>query len=278
MTSHHEIESLINSTETAFSAFGRPLSQHDLEVKTPAALSTRPDPRTSETYAFLDTRDIVNALATVGFVPFSAAQAISRKTSPQFAPHVIRFRRRYETVTLRDCIPEIVCVNAHNGRTSLQFRIAIYRPICTNGLLVSDETLPAWKVPHRRNVLDQAVAAVIALSEHFGAIGQWVERMERTVLEEPRRLEFASKALGLRFPKDRHQRMPPSRLLEARREEDAGNDLWHVYNVVQENVIKGDLQGCTASNRSMRSRPIKSIQRDVDLNTALWNMATALAA
>jgi hypothetical protein len=278
MTVHNEIESLINSTEGPVSAFAKPLSRGDLQEKSPAALSTAPDPRTSPTYAFLSTQQIVNALRDVGFIPFSAAQATCRRTSPQFARHVIRFRRRYEKVTLRDCIPEIICLNAHDGRTALQFRIALFRPICTNGLVVSDETLPAWKVPHRRNVLDAAIAAVIAQSEQFAAIGQWVERMERTALEETQRLQFASEALALRFPRDRHQRMPPSRLLEARRIEDTGNDLWHVYNVVQENVIKGDLEGRTASNKAMHSRPIRSIQRDVALNTALWNMATALAA
>ncbi|MFL6600775.1 MAG: DUF932 domain-containing protein [Steroidobacteraceae bacterium] len=279
MTSRNanEIESLIDSTKAPTSAFEKPLSREDLQFNSPAALATAPDPRTRPTYAFLSTQQIVDALRDVGFVPFSAAQAASRRTSPQFARHVIRFRRRYETVMLRDCIPEIICLNGHDGRTSLQFRIALWRPICTNGLIVSEDTLAAWKIPHRRNLLDQAIAAVIAQSEQFAAIGQWVERMEQTELQEPQRLEFAQEALALRFPKDRHPRMPPARLLEARRTEDTGHDLWHVYNVVQENVIKGDLEGRTASNKPMRTRAIRSIQRDVALNTALWRMATTLA-
>jgi uncharacterized protein DUF932 len=191
---------------------------------------------------------------------------------------VIRFRRRYETVTLRDCIPEIICLNGHDGRTALQFILALYRPICTNGLVVCNEVLPAWKVPHRRHILEEAVAAVIAQSEQFAAVGQWVERMERTRLEEPRRIAFAEEALRLRFPKDRHRRMNPALLLEARRSEDAGDDVWRVYNVIQENVIRGDLAGRSALNRSMRSRPIKSVKRDVELNTELWKLATTLVA
>lgn len=273
-----DIQSLIDCTQTAISAFEHPLDSHELRRRSPAALSDAPDPRTSPTYAFLSTQQIVDALHDVGFVPFSAAQAQSRRSSPQFAPHVIRFRRRYETVTLRDCIPEIICLNAHNGRTALQFRLALYRPVCTNGLVVCNETLPAWRVPHRRHILDDAIAAVIAQSEQFAAVGQWVERMEQTQLEEPQRLDFATQALALRFPKDRHQRMRPSLLLEARRPEDTGNDVWHVYNVIQENIIKGDLAGRTASNRATRSRPIRSVQRDVSLNTALWTMATGLVA
>jgi hypothetical protein len=166
------IESLIDCSETSHSAFARPLEPTELGQRSPAALSDAPDPRTSPTYAFLPTQQIVTALRDAGFVPFSAAQAQSRRSSPLFAPHVIRFRRRYETVTLRDCIPEIICLNAHDGRTALQFRLALYRPVCTNGLVVCDQTLPAWKVPHRGNVLDDAIAAVIAQSEQFAAVGQ----------------------------------------------------------------------------------------------------------
>jgi hypothetical protein len=121
----HSIESLIDSSETSRTAFARPLDPSELGQKSPAALSDSPDPRTSPTYAFLPTQQIVAALHDVGFVPFSAAQAQSRGTSPLFAPHVIRFRRRYETVTLRDCIPEIICLNAHDGRTSLLMLIFI---------------------------------------------------------------------------------------------------------------------------------------------------------
>jgi hypothetical protein len=117
-----------------------------------------------------------------------------------------------------------------------------------------------------------------AQSEQFAAVGQWVERMERTRLEEPRRIAFAEEALRLRFPKDRHRRMNPALLLEARRSEDAGDDVWRVYNVIQENVIRGGLAGRSASNRSMRSRPIKSVKRDVELNTDLWKLATTLVA
>ena len=272
------IESLVQSATASHSAFGRTLADDDLRSLTPAALAEAPDPRTSPTYSFIPTPRIIDALRCAGFVPVSAAQVASRRSTSLSAPHVIRFRRRYETVQLRDCIPEILFLNAHNGRVAVQFRIALFRPVCTNGLIVCDETLPAWKIPHRGDVVDAAVAAVIQQSEQFSAVGAWVERMEKTQLDELQRLDFASSALALRFPKDRHGGMRPAQLLEARRSEDVGNDLWRVYNVVQEHVIRGDVERRTASNRIVRTRPIKAVRRDVALNTALWSMATALAA
>lgn len=98
-------------------------------------------------------------------------------------------------------MPEIICLNSHDGRSALQFRLGLYRPICTNGLIVCDSTLPAWRLPHRGNVLDDAIAAVIAQSELFADVGRWVERMEQSRLDEPQRLTFAQEALSLRFPR-----------------------------------------------------------------------------
>jgi len=193
------------------------------------------------------------------------------------ARHVIRFRRRYEIVELRDCVPEILFLNGHDGRTATQFRLALYRPICTNGLIVCDDNLPVWRVPHRGNILDEVIEAAIRQSEQFAAVGQWVERMERTRLEPEQRHDFASRAITLRFPKRRPEGMRPDDLLQAQREEDRGHDLWTTYNVIQEHVIKGGLKYRTPANREMRSRGIRGIRQDVALNTALWNMAVGLA-
>jgi hypothetical protein len=158
------------------------------------------------------------------------------------ARHVIRCRRRYETVQLRDCIPEILFINAHDGRTATQFRLALYRPICTNGLAVCDETLPAWRVPHRGNILEQVIAAALAQAGQFEAAGAYVERMERTPLAPEQCLAFAADAIALRFPKARPDHLEPAAVLEPRRPEETGHDLWTTYNVIQS---RGATHNCT---------------------------------
>lgn len=272
------IESLVEAAEAAHTAFVRPLERSDIQARTPAALAEAADPRTSANYTFLSSQRVISALGNAGFVPVSAAQAQRRNSNYLSARHVIRFRRRYETVTLTDCIPEILFINGHDGRTATQFRLALYRPVCTNGLIVCDETLPVWRVLHRGNILDEVVEAAIRQSEQFAAVGLFVERMERTILEEPQRVAFAEAAIALRFPKRNPMGLQPSQVLEPRRPEDVGRSLWKTYNVVQEAVIKGGLEYRTPGNRSMRSRGIRGIRQDVHLNTQLWKNAVALAA
>jgi hypothetical protein len=134
-----------------------------------------------------------------------------------------------------------------------------------------------WRVPHRGNTLDEVIAAAIKQSELFAEVGRWVERMERTQLELEQRLAFAEAALGLRFPKRRPEGLRTEQLLEPQRDADRGHDLWTVYNVVEEHVIKGGLTYRTDTNRQMQSRGIRAIREDVRLNSELWRMATALA-
>jgi hypothetical protein len=155
--------------------------------------------------------------------------------------------------------------------------LGLFRVVCTNGLIISIGAMPVWRFPHRSDVLDDVVAAVLAQSELFAQVGTYVERMERTRLEEPQRVAFAAQALDLRFPESRRGGMQPTQLLAARRPEDVGTDLWRTYNVIQENVLKGGLTRRSPSNRQSRTRRITAIQEDVRLNSALWDMATALA-
>jgi len=271
------IQELIDSASAPDSAFTRHLARSDIQARTPAALAQVADPRTSSTYTFLSSDRVVEALRGAGFVPVSAAQTRSRRSNPLSARHVIRFRRRYETVELRDCIPEILFINGHDGRTATQFRLALYRPICRNGLLVWEEALPVWRIPHRGGILDEVIAAALRQSEQFASVGQWVERMERTPLEQDQRLAFAKDAMALRFPRKRPEGMEPVQFLEPLRDEDRGHDLWTTYNVVQEHVIKGGVAYRLGPKRQMHSRGIRGIREDVRLNTELWKLATALA-
>lgn len=272
----NNLQTLMDDSSGRDNVFHRTLGGEDLRQHTPAALSGEADPCTSPRYKFLSTERIVEALKSVGFLPVQASQVRCRRTSPRFAPHVIRFRRRYETVQLKDSIPEILCLNSHNGRTALQFRLALYRPICTNGLIVCSEALPVWKVPHRGDVFDQAIAAVVQQAEQFSEIGRWVERMEQTQLDAEQRVSFASRAMLLRYPSGQHSGMEPGQLLEARRSEDAGDDVWRVYNTIQENVMQGNQARQSASGRQLRSRPIRAIARDVEINSGLWQIAVGL--
>lgn len=61
-----------------------------------------------------------------------------------------------------------------------------------------------------------------------------------------------------------------------RRPIDDGNDLWRVFNVVQENVMRGGITGRSAKGRASRSRAIRAIREDVRINNDLWQLAVTM--
>jgi len=259
------------------SAFQNVLSAETLRGRVPAIFADGAHERTSSSYTFISTGRVLGALASAGFLPVEARQAVRAK-SPMHARHLIRLRRRCETVALRDSVPELLLLNSHDGTSSYQLRVGLFRVVCTNGLVVSMGIFPVWRVMHRGDVVQDVVCAALRISERFEQLAAAVERMERTMLNESQRLELAGEALALRFPNDAAGAMQPSQLLVPRRAQDVGNDLWRTFNVLQENVLRGGLVRRSASNRLTRTRGIQAIATDVRLNTALWEMAIARAA
>ena len=85
-------------------------------------------------------------------------------------------------------------------------------------------------------------------------------------------------AVALRFRGGAESGVEPARLLVPRRLEDAGDDLWRTFNVVQENVLRGGIPRRSANHRLTRTRGITAIREDVRLNAGLWELALARAA
>jgi hypothetical protein len=101
--------------------------------------------------------------------------------------------------------------------------------------------------------------------------------MAARTLNDQERRDFAATALQVRYPNaEQHVPVLPDQLLSARRHADFGNSLWLTYNVVQENLVAGGLQGRSASGRSSRTRAIRAIREDVRINVGLWNHAMTL--
>ena len=153
----------------------------------------------SDKYTFIPTERVLTGLMSAGFVPVEARQARSRKGSPVHARHILRLRRRFETVQLRDSLPEIVFLNSHDGSSAYQLRMGIYRVVCTNGLIVSRGRLPDGACPIAADVVDDVITGALEMAERFDALAGQVERMEQRLLLKDEQLEFAAEALAIRF-------------------------------------------------------------------------------
>lgn len=271
-----------NSTSMSFAshanAFSRALSMDTLRERVPAVFAPAAHESLSEKYTFIPTERVLSRLMNAGFVPVEGRQARSRKGSAVHARHILRLRRRFETVELSDSIPEIVFLNSRDGTSAYQLRAGLYRVVCTNGLIVSQGAFPMIRVPHRGEVVDAVITGALEMAERFERLALEVERMERRAMFKDEQVDFATRALSIRFEDVQQAGMQPSALLASRRVEDVGDDLWRVLNRVQENLLRGGLIRRSLSGRLTRTRRISSIREDVRINSRLWDLASDVLA
>jgi Domain of unknown function (DUF932) len=274
------MNSLENASLSSYAnAFARSLSLEEVQRQAPAVFATEAHGRVSARYCFIPTIRVVEGLVQAGFQPVEARQAQTRTRSPLHAQHVLRFRRRYETISLKDSsIPELVLVNDHSGAGKYLVLMGIHRTICSNGMIASRGALPTYCVPHRGNIVEEVVARAFEVSRHFERLAAQVEAMERRHMLKDDQLAFASRALALRFDDPATCGIDPAQLLTCRRLEDTADNLWVLLNKAQEHLCRGGLSRRSGTGKVARLRPIRSVSRDVKLNSQLWDLATAVLA
>ena len=95
-----------------------------------------------------------------------------------------------------------------------------------------------------------------------------VHEFRNTDMDKGRQISFAADARQLRWGKD--STVAPQDLLQSRRREDDGSDLWSIYNRVQENLMRG---GFSSPTSRRRVREISNIKLSNSINEGLWDLA-----
>ena len=65
-------------------------------------------------------------------------------------------------------------------------------------------------------------------------------------------------------------------ILDPKRKEDEGDDLWKVFNVVQEKITQGEFHAALKGAKVRKVRKIKSFEKDLKVNKDLFQLATSL--
>ena len=236
----------------------------------PAIFAEQAASTVSEKYNFIPTTRILGVLEDQGWIPTEVSQVQSHQESnKQFAKHLIRLRRDEAIVAEVDkTIPEIVLFNSHNGRANYELRMGLYRFVCSNGMVVSDQEFGSIKIRHMGYTDEQVMAASQELVDNSTRIMNVVDEWQDIKMDRDQMRSFGREAAKLRF--EDPDELTVNTVLQARRTEDMGSDLWTVFNRTQENLIQG---GFLVSGGARRSRKIVSIDKNLDINTRLWDLA-----
>ena len=253
------------------------LSADDLRTLTPSVFATQPWERMSERYRMVPTSEVITILGERGFRPVDARQSRSRiPGKADYNRHMIRFRHDefLQPFPAGTELPELVMSNSHDGTAAYRFNSGIFRLICSNGLVVASADFGGISVRHKggedfpQRIIDATYQIIEETPKTLARIEEW----KATPLTPPQQLALASAAVELL-----DKPLPPEEVLKPRRSEDQKPDLWTTFNRVQESILKGGIQTTAPTGRRTRTRPVKSVDRDIKLNKALWTLAAKLA-
>ncbi|EMY1531429.1 DUF945 domain-containing protein [Salmonella enterica subsp. enterica serovar Wedding] len=248
----------------------RPLTHEELMQYTPSVFGEDKHASRSDRYSYIPTITLLENLRREGFEPFFACQSRVRDPGRRdYTKHMLRLRRAGQITGQQ--VPEIIILNSHSGESSFQLLPGIWRQVCANGL-VCGQSFGEIRVPHRGDIAGKVIEGAYDFLAVFDRVEEKREAMQSLLLPPPAQHALTKAALTYRFGEE-HQPVAATQILTPRRYEDRKDDLWSVFNRIQENLSKGGLAGRTAQGKRTHTRAVNGIDGDVKLNRALWVMA-----
>lgn len=238
------------------------ISLDSLRTRVPAIFTKTPSPKVSNRYSFADSEYYLQKFIDADWFIHSARQV----SKSEYAPHQVILRNN-DIATVGDLLPQLIFTNSHNGIKKMTMDTGIYRLVCSNGLVVPTSITQSLSIKHI-DLGDSTTDTIVnSFYEKIPIIMNNIDRMRNKILTNDEIDNFTYNALQIRFINavgiNINDVVKPSRI------EDYSDDLWTVFNVVQEKLIRGGIQ--LPSKR--HSKPINNFVNDNDINTKLWQLA-----
>ena len=265
------------------------MSREQLMDACPLAFASAPtNPDVSGKYLFVNTETIINDLEKLGWLPVQAAQRKGRGKSTIFSKHMIAFQNPEIKIKGKDgddSFPRIIMTNSHDGMQAFKFSVGIFRLVCSNGLVVADEQFSDFKIKHKGYTFEELRGVVNEAVNDLPNKVQVLNDMKNRILTQEEKNKLALDAMLIRAGIEpgsekakefNYDNETIEDILDPKREADKGNDLWRVFNVVQEKITQGDFHAALTGAKVRKVRKIKSFEKDLKVNKELFKLATAL--
>ncbi len=258
------------------------LTKKNIMSVAPSVFASQPSSEVSKHYTHIPTERVIDDMELLGWKPIQATEVKARKTSTKgFQKHLITFRNDDVVINGDDgdtVFPQVLMTNSHDGKNAFQFQAGLYRLVCSNGLVIADTQFEAVKMRHMGYSFEDLQDMIKEMVEKLPLTVESMNKMKATEMEQEQIIQFAMDAINTRFSDKEMKRIEIDYdlLTQPVRKEDAGTDLWSVFNVVQEKIITGDFD-YRAGGKARKAREIKNFKQDMKINKELFNVALEYA-
>lgn len=232
----------------------------------------------SNKYVLMNSQELVQGLLNLkskGEPVFELRSIQFRKSrSPRMqyvGSHLIRIRTRQSFNVGKDdaVYPEILIRNSYDGHSQFEVRMGIFRLVCSNGLVIQTQDFGEIKLRHMGTPAEAAFDIAKQFAANLPKFQEVQNAFTQKTLTDEEMVEFATKAAAVRF-KEKFTESDAETLLASTRDQDNGNDLWKVFNRVQEKLMRG---GIKFESMKKKVKGINRAQEDIRINKELFELA-----
>lgn len=203
-----------------------------------AILQTEKHEDTSDRYAHINTKEIMDVLTDAGFqLDNTAVSRVRKETNEGFQKHMVTMT--YEALRSTEGVPTVIIRNSHNRTSGLQLHTGYIRFACSNGLILGTG-IEDQKIRHSMNWADKANKFLDGYLHEVARMEEEHQQMTAKQLTRYDMYYLANEAAKIRYDLD--DVLDPMELNLVRREADRGLNLYKAYNRMQEALIQGHFQ------------------------------------
>jgi len=258
------------------------LTDAQIKEQAPAIFSEKASSEVSKHYTHIPTTKVIDDMRLLGWDVVDAKEVKARKaTTRGVQKHMVVFRNPDVVINGEDgdtVFPQILLTNSHDGKNAFTFVAGLFRMICENGLVISTEKFEDVKMRHMGYTFEDLQVKIKDMVARLPLTVESMNKMKEIEMGEQAALDFAKKALEIRFDKKQVSRIKVDlkELLNPTRKEDMGNDVWSVFNVVQEKMIHGGFDYISGT-KVRKARQVKNFKQDQKINKELFSLALEYA-
>ena len=267
-------------------------SLEELKEIAPSIFTEKGSDKTSSKYTHIPTDRVIKDLELLGWGVVDAKEVNARQDKG-YQKHLVVFRNPDVSINKKSTnvdgevfedivFPQILVTNSHDGKNSFKFQAGLYRMVCENGLVIVDQQFEDYTIRHMGYDFEALQGVIKDMISNLDLTVESMNKMRKIELDENQQFEFAKKLLDIRVEgtDNLYREEQIGDILVPQRKEDFGDDLWSVFNRVQENIVEGNFKYYNAKTlgTERQARPIKNFKQDMDVNKKLFSAALEYAA
>jgi len=233
----------------------------------------------TRSYSHIHTLSIVDAFEQIGWGPYRGkgaynlgvernARGLESGRTDDTARHMLTFRP-FNTDGLAVVGKRIVqayLVNAHDGTSMLRFNLGTCEYVCSNGAMVQRSGF-ALALRHMGLTLEHIIKSFTAMLENASVMLEQTRILESLPVSQAQALEFAARAIPLRWEENKPQ---PAMLLTSAYAQQSEQTMYNVYQNVQRNLMYPDFNIPSSTKSGTRKvTSVRGLDKIVNINTGL---------